>query len=179
VRILTIRLLFPHPFGANLGCIPHPQLESPVAQQTLEPEPVPAGFHPHPHLHALLSLLAVKLFGFFAMNQHARLLSSEPLAGLRLQSLLGPGSRHCYGIITLPPNRVGYLARRAKRGRREVGAEVLPLSDTWRLAKACPQGRIQTITAKHRGHRGTEEGVTELRSGGQPRAAGPTWTLPA
>src|SRR5947207_14960770 len=34
-------------------------------------------------------------------NQHVRLLSSEPLVGLRLQSLLGPGSRHCYGIITL------------------------------------------------------------------------------
>jgi Putative neutral zinc metallopeptidase len=28
-------------------------------------------------------------------NQHVRLLSSEPLVGLRLQSLLGPGSRHC------------------------------------------------------------------------------------
>ncbi len=28
-------------------------------------------------------------------------LSSEPLVGLRLQSLLGPASRHCYGIITL------------------------------------------------------------------------------
>jgi hypothetical protein len=25
----------------------------------------------------------------------------SPLVGLRLQSLLGPGSRHCYGIITL------------------------------------------------------------------------------
>jgi len=34
-------------------------------------------------------------------DQHVRLRSSEPLVGLRLQSLLGPGSRHCYGIITL------------------------------------------------------------------------------
>jgi hypothetical protein len=34
-------------------------------------------------------------------NQHVRLLSSEPFGGLRFQSLLGPGSRHCYGIITL------------------------------------------------------------------------------
>src|SRR5437879_7245512 len=25
----------------------------------------------------------------------------SPLVGLRLQSLLGPGSRHCYGIISL------------------------------------------------------------------------------
>jgi hypothetical protein len=25
----------------------------------------------------------------------------SPLVGLRFQSLLGPGSRHCYGIITL------------------------------------------------------------------------------
>jgi hypothetical protein len=28
------------------------------------------------------------------------------LVGLRLQSLLGPGSRHCYGIITLIEDRV-------------------------------------------------------------------------
>src|SRR3954470_1872606 len=27
----------------------------------------------------------------------------SPLVGLRLQSLLGPGSRHCYGIITQNP----------------------------------------------------------------------------
>src|SRR5271169_3264036 len=33
----------------------------------------------------------------------------SPLVGLRLQSLLGPGSRHCYGIITL--NRVGQALR--------------------------------------------------------------------
>src|SRR5437868_2442211 len=32
------------------------------------------------------------MFGSFPPN---------PLIGLRLQSLLGPGSRHCYGIITL------------------------------------------------------------------------------
>ena len=32
-------------------------------------------------------------------NQHVRLLSSDPLVGLRLQSLFGPGSRHCFGII--------------------------------------------------------------------------------
>ena len=29
----------------------------------------------------------------------------SPLVGLRLQSLLGPGSRHCYGIITLITER--------------------------------------------------------------------------
>src|SRR3954447_20957203 len=40
-------------------------------------------------------------------NQHVRLLSSEPFVGLRLQSLLGPGSRHCYGIITLKTPRQG------------------------------------------------------------------------
>src|ERR1700757_2257393 len=34
-------------------------------------------------------------------NQHVRLLSSDPLVGLRLQSLFGPGSRHCFGIIAL------------------------------------------------------------------------------
>src|SRR5512143_2527818 len=71
-----------------------------------EPACVSAGFHPHPHLHVLLSELAVELFGVFAMNQasfaeftgfrvhksnllearmivtpynqHVRLLSSEP-----------------------------------------------------------------------------------------------------
>jgi hypothetical protein len=35
-------------------------------------------------------------------NDHVRLLSFEPFVGLAPQSLLGPGSRHCYGIITIP-----------------------------------------------------------------------------
>ena len=34
------------------------------------------------------------------------------------------------------PIEVGHLALRAKRGRWEVGLRILPLSDTWRLAKA-------------------------------------------
>jgi hypothetical protein len=56
------------PFLANLGCVPDPQLELQVRQQALEPACVPAGFHPHAPWH-LISQLAVKLFGFFAMNQ--------------------------------------------------------------------------------------------------------------
>ena len=37
----------------------------------------------------------------------------SPLVGLRLQSLLGPGSRHCYGIISLiDPIAVAIGARR-------------------------------------------------------------------
>jgi hypothetical protein len=34
----------------------------------------------------------------------------SPLVGLRLQSLLGPGSRHCYGIITLKTTRESAVA---------------------------------------------------------------------
>src|SRR5580658_4775903 len=38
---------------------------------------------------------------FTTYNQHVRPFPSSPLVGFRLQSLLGPGSRHWYGIITL------------------------------------------------------------------------------
>jgi hypothetical protein len=48
-------------------------------------------------------------------NDHVRLLSPEPFVGLAPQSLLGPGSRHCYGIISLidpnwPDFSVGVIA---------------------------------------------------------------------
>src|SRR4029077_4127618 len=127
LRILPIGLLLAHPFGADLGGVPNPQFELQLAQQALEPTRVPAGFHAHPH--TLPFEPGVELLGFFAVrqtpfpqltglavnkrnlletrmivtayNQHVRLLSSEPFGGLRFQSLLGPGSRHCYGIITL------------------------------------------------------------------------------
>jgi hypothetical protein len=35
------------------------------------------------------------------LTELLRCLSPEPFVGLAPQSLLGPGSRHCYGIITL------------------------------------------------------------------------------
>ncbi len=114
---------------AESSCgVPYPQFELQLAQQALEPTRVPAGFHAHPHLQTLLLKLPVELLGFFAVhqppfshltalavdkrnlletrmiiaayNQHVGLLSSEPFGGLRFQSLLGPGSRRCYGIIT-------------------------------------------------------------------------------
>src|SRR5579864_7898159 len=127
LRILPIRLLLAHPLGADLSGIPNPQFELQLAQQALEPTRVPAGFHAHPH--TLPFEPGVELLGFLtvrqpplpqltalgvdkrnlletrmivtAYNQHVRLLSSEPFGGLRFQSLLGPGSRHCYRITTL------------------------------------------------------------------------------
>jgi hypothetical protein len=38
------------------------------------------------------------------------------LVGLRLQSLLGPGSRHCYGIITLKTQFFGLAGSMSDNG---------------------------------------------------------------
>src|SRR6266550_686066 len=87
-----------------------------------------AGFHSHTHCYVSLFEFAVELLRFFRVNQasfteltclsiyvcnllearmivttynqHVRLLSSEPFGWFAPPSLLGPGSRHCYGIIT-------------------------------------------------------------------------------
>src|SRR5947199_2656826 len=47
----------------------------------------------------------------------------SPLVGLRLQSLLGPRSRHCYGIITLktPESRVRVLLLVTAKARLSHG----------------------------------------------------------
>src|SRR5579859_602295 len=99
-------LLLAHPFRADLGRVPDPQLKLQLPQQPLEPARVPAGLHPHPHGYIALLQFPVKLLGLFAMrkaalaqltcvcvhksnllearmiiapyNQHVRLLSSEP-----------------------------------------------------------------------------------------------------
>ena len=106
LRILPIRLLLAHSLRPDLRRVSDPQLELQVAQQTLEPARVSAGFHPHPHGQILLLEFSVKRFGlsrvgqptFTALagfcvyksnllearmivttyNQHVRLLSSEP-----------------------------------------------------------------------------------------------------
>src|SRR3954447_6704096 len=93
-----------HSLRANLRCIPDPQLELQLVQQTLKPAPVSAGFHPYTHPSCLER--PVKLLGFTPVsqspfgglagvcvhqcnllkarmivttyNQHVRLLSSEP-----------------------------------------------------------------------------------------------------
>jgi hypothetical protein len=64
LRILTIGLLLAHSFRANLRCVPDPQLKLQLAQQTLKPACVSAGFHSHTHPPLLKH--AVKLLGFFA-----------------------------------------------------------------------------------------------------------------
>src|SRR5215469_1330466 len=108
LRILAIGLLFAYPFRTNFCCIPDPQFQLQLVQQTFEPASVPAGFHSHTGLQTLLFQLAVKLLGFLGMNQalfprftglnirernllearmvvtpynqHVRLLSSEPFS---------------------------------------------------------------------------------------------------
>ena len=47
LRILAIGLLLAHSLRANLRCVPDPQLKLQLAQQTLKPACVPAGFHSH------------------------------------------------------------------------------------------------------------------------------------
>ena len=134
LRILPIGLLLPHSFRANLRCVPDPQLKLQV-RSAIAQTSVRVRWLPFPHAPFVLER-AVKLLRLFAVsqspfpalacfcihkcnllkarmivttyNQHVRLLSSEPLVGLRLQSLLGPGSRHCYGIISLIARQHGY-----------------------------------------------------------------------
>src|SRR5579864_435477 len=67
LRVLAIRLLLAHSPGANLGCISDPQLKLQLAQQSLEPACVPAGFHSHTHLLAGQS--TVEFLRLFAMRQ--------------------------------------------------------------------------------------------------------------
>jgi hypothetical protein len=88
-----------------------------------------AGFHAYPHRYAAGAEIPVELFGLFFVSQarfaefarvgvyvrnllearviittyndHVRLLSPEPAwLAFAPPTLLGPGSRHCYGIIT-------------------------------------------------------------------------------
>ena len=69
LRILAIRLLLAHSFRKYLRCVPDPQLKLQLAQQTLKPACVPAGFHSHSHSQTSLlerrgktaRLLAVQL----------------------------------------------------------------------------------------------------------------------
>ena len=55
--------------------------------------------------HRVYKIAGDEIFGFdpneFVENQHVRLPFSRALVGWHHQSLLGPGSRHCYGIISL------------------------------------------------------------------------------
>jgi hypothetical protein len=66
LRILTIRLLFADPPGANVGRVPNPQLKLQLGQESFEPARVPARFHSDPHLLPRQS--AVELFRLFAMR---------------------------------------------------------------------------------------------------------------
>jgi hypothetical protein len=115
--------------GADRGGIADPQLKLRLVQQTLEPARMPTGFHAHAHGHATLAELVVELLGLFLVaqarfaqlarirvhvrnllearvivtsyNDHVRLLSPEPSwLAFAPPTLLGPGSRHCYGIIS-------------------------------------------------------------------------------
>jgi hypothetical protein len=67
LRILAIALLLPHSLRANLRCVPDPQLKMQLAQQTLKPACVSAGFHPDTHLPCLER--PVKLLSSLAVSQ--------------------------------------------------------------------------------------------------------------
>ena len=127
LRILAVGLLFSHPLGADLPRRPRSTTgtatRSADAQTSVRVRWLPSRYArsalgarcktapllpgesdavrrtPRFRVHKC-NLLEARMI-VTTYNQHVRLLSSEPLVGLRLQSLLGPGSRHCYGIITL------------------------------------------------------------------------------
>src|ERR1700730_15359377 len=125
--ILAIRLLPASPPGSELGSVADPELKSQLRQQSLAPARVPTGFHPHAHLHSLGGEIGVELLRFLTVLQsllstisrfgiHKRnLLEARViicsyndhcpapfypslLVGCHHQSLLGHGSRRCYGI---------------------------------------------------------------------------------
>src|SRR5262249_15410122 len=125
--ISPIRLRLAYPLGFNLRRVADPQLKVQLRQQSFKPACMSTGFHPHSHLHCLRRQLSVKLFRFLAVlqppffilsglgihkrnllearviiasyNDHCPAPFSEPSwLVLAPPSLLGPGSRHCYGI---------------------------------------------------------------------------------
>jgi hypothetical protein len=53
LRILTIRLLLAHPFRVDRCCIPGPQLELQLGEQSFKPTRLSARLHPHANLHSL------------------------------------------------------------------------------------------------------------------------------
>ena len=140
LRILAIRLLLAYSLGTDLSRVSDPQLEVQLRQQPLKPARMPTGFHAHAHLHSLGREIAVELLRLLAVlqstlpafasfgihkrnllearmvittyNHHVRLLSPEPLVGWHHQSLLGAGSRHCYGINNTQNARLGANRRR-------------------------------------------------------------------
>src|ERR1039457_5161435 len=127
LRILAIRLLLAYPLGTDHGGVPDPQLELQLRQQSLKPACMPAGFHPHAHLHSQRREIAVELLRLFAVlqsllpalasvgihkrnllearmvvttyNPHVRLLSPGPWLVGTTKAYSGLRSRHCYGII--------------------------------------------------------------------------------
>jgi len=66
-----IRLLFAYALRTDLRGIPDPQLEVQLGQQPFKPARMPAGFHPHAHLHSLGREIAVELLRLLAVLQSA------------------------------------------------------------------------------------------------------------
>jgi hypothetical protein len=139
LRILAIGLLLAHSPGSDLGCVADPQLDVELGEQSFKLARLSTGFHAHTHLHSLGREIAIELLRFLAVlqsslsqfsgvgvhksnllegrvviasyNHHVRLLSPEPFGWSHHQSLLGPGSRHCYGInythLSIPDGSTG------------------------------------------------------------------------
>src|SRR5580704_2964841 len=152
LRILPIRLLLTHSLRPDLRRVSDPQLELQVAQQTLEPARVSAGFHPHPYGQILLLEFSIKLLGFSRVgqptftalagfcvyksnllearmivttyNQHVRLLSSEPFGWF------APPKFTRAWEPTLLWNH--YTHRPGKRRRQAEGMQTERISADWR-----------------------------------------------
>jgi len=86
LRVLAIRLLLPDPLRAHRGCVTDPQFKLQFEQQTLEPAPMPTGFHAYPHWHAALAELVVELL--------AQFLVVRPYRCSRTQFIGSPGDKH-------------------------------------------------------------------------------------
>jgi hypothetical protein len=93
----------------------------------------------------------------------------SPLVGLRLQSLLGPGSRHCYGIITL-------IAQESERqisfrfaGVGRVVGDIHPLRAGSRLISTvaesvCNQLRVHSLELMSLAHGSYRQRVRRIAS---------------
>jgi hypothetical protein len=86
LRILAIRLLLAYSFGADPGCISHPQLKLQLGQQPFKPARMPAGFHPHSYLGTSHPEIAIKLLRLLAVQQS--LLSQLSCVGIYKSNLL-------------------------------------------------------------------------------------------
>src|ERR1700730_10802038 len=120
LRILAIRLLLAFSLPRDLGGVPDPQLKVQFRQQSLEPAPVPAGFHPQTYFHSLYPKTTVELLRFFSMLQSALL--QYPSVSIHKSNLLEGRvviASYNQHIGSFSPGPFGWFAPPSLLGSRE------------------------------------------------------------